>query len=572
MYRIILSFLFSFLSFLLWAVGVDNIKNDYFRTRLKDQNLERTERIKAIDSLIKYSDGDNIFSLYIDKAQLLYDEGDYIGCVEVYESLRDKIPVDSLEMRLFVDSEIGMTKFALSNFRGALESIYKALQTPKPDSLRYIDQRAYSLLSDFYMTVGHYPLAKKYIDLGLEDLASIPESSNFPKIERERLLGVWYRTLASHLLAIGETDEAYAQLKKAEQYPARVDGVMTRYLVYAEIARRKGEINMAEDYLSKALNMETDNFNKGFVLLDYMNLLLENGKADEAFKLAADHQDIVNKVLGSPIEPDYMEVIGRYYADKGNLQKEVETLQRIITAKDSLYQATVMWEMEELSAQYENDKKDHLIASLERENHKKLWLILVVSVAGVTVGIIAFYLLKRHRKTKKDVEALGTQILTQESQHKEELRESTDTLTMRNQELSAMTMYMARLKDALDKIKGVTESRRISEVEKIASISTIVKDLAGQENIWDVFRAYFESVNQSFFNNLYSAHPDLTHGEIRMCAFILMGLSNKEIAALTNRSVRTIEVVKHNIRKKFDIAEPTESYLRRLAACQPPSV
>ncbi len=109
-------------------------------------------------------------------------------------------------------------------------------------------------------------------------------------------------------------------------------------------------------------------------------------------------------------------------------------------------------------------------------------------------------------------------------------------------------------------------------MEKIASISTIVKDLAGQENIWDVFRAYFESVNQSFFNNLYSAHPDLTPGEIRMCAFILMGLSNKEIAAMTNRSVRTIEVVKHNIRKKFDIAEPTESYLRRLAACQPPSV
>lgn len=166
---------------------------------------------------------------------------------------------------------------------------------------------------------------------------------------------------------------------------------------------------------------------------------------------------------------------------------------------------------------------------------------------------------------RQPIIALGESIIHKETEHKAELRETEESLTLRNQQLSSMTMYMARLNDALDHIKDVTDNNREPEKERLATISSILKELSRQDNVWEIFRTYFESVNQSFFNNLYKAHPDLTNGEIRMCAFILMGLSNKEIAAMTNRSVRTIEVIKHNIRKKFGIAEPTESYLRTLA-------
>ena len=92
-----------------------------------------------------------------------------------------------------------------------------------------------------------------------------------------------------------------------------------------------------------------------------------------------------------------------------------------------------------------------------------------------------------------------------------------------------MTMCMARLNDALDSIKDIADNKKSAQDERLAQISAILKDLSRQDNIWEIFRTYFESVNQSFFNNLSSLHPDLTNGEERMCAFILMGLSNKEI-------------------------------------------
>lgn len=65
---------------------------------------------------------------------------------------------------------------------------------------------------------------------------------------------------------------------------------------------------------------------------------------------------------------------------------------------------------------------------------------------------------------------------------------------------------------------------------------------------------------------MFRVAPDLTKAEIRMCAFMLAGMTNKEIAAATNRSVRTVDCIKYNLRRKLPTEEPTETYLRRLSA------
>lgn len=563
MQRILLSIILFSIPILTWSVGKDNLKCDYFQARLDDAALEPVERIRAVDSLIKYT-YDQPYQLYERKAQLLYDEGNYSGCMDVYITLRDNSPVDSLRLRLYAEARIGVMKFTLSNFKGAFDSMYKVLETPKPDSLKYIDQYAYLFLNDFYMTTRNYPLARKYLDMGIERLKDIPESDEFSKEEKERFFGVWYRTSASQLLETDNPDQAYEMLKKSEQFPANADGVMITYITYAVIARKKGEVNMAEDYLRKALDVETNNFNKSFALVHYMKLLLDDGRAEEAIITAEEHHNLVDKIIGSPLEPDYLATMSRYYAMTGDRKKEVETLHRIIAARDSIYQATVMWEAKELAAQYEKEEKEAELSGLRAQNRQRLALVLGVGALGVLAAALAILLWRRHSKIKQDADALGKSIIHKETEHKAELRETEESLTLRNQQLSSMTMYMARLNDALDHIKDVTENDRETEKERLSTISSILKELSRQDNVWEIFRTYFESVNQSFFNNLYKAHPDLTNGEIRMCAFILMGLSNKEIAAMTNRSVRTIEVIKHNIRKKFGISEPTESYLRTL--------
>src|SRR5690606_943317 len=75
------------------------------------------------------------------------------------------------------------------------------------------------------------------------------------------------------------------------------------------------------------------------------------------------------------------------------------------------------------------------------------------------------------------------------------------------------------------------------------------------EEYMSVFDVHFEKVHNNFFNELKAACPELTKRELRLCAFIKMDLSNKEIAPLLNISVRGVETSRYRIRKKLQVQE-----------------
>lgn len=66
--------------------------------------------------------------------------------------------------------------------------------------------------------------------------------------------------------------------------------------------------------------------------------------------------------------------------------------------------------------------------------------------------------------------------------------------------------------------------------------------------------AYFEQVHPSFYKNIEEKCPDLTIKEKRLCAFLRLGLSTKDIASITFTEVRSVESARNRLRKKLDIA------------------
>ena len=68
-----------------------------------------------------------------------------------------------------------------------------------------------------------------------------------------------------------------------------------------------------------------------------------------------------------------------------------------------------------------------------------------------------------------------------------------------------------------------------------------------------VFDSNFENVHHDFFKNLKKVVPNLTKKELRLSAFIKMGLSNKDIAPLLGISVRGVETARYRFRKKLNL-------------------
>jgi DNA-binding CsgD family transcriptional regulator len=77
------------------------------------------------------------------------------------------------------------------------------------------------------------------------------------------------------------------------------------------------------------------------------------------------------------------------------------------------------------------------------------------------------------------------------------------------------------------------------------------------ENQWEVFEKHFENVHEEFINRLKSQFPDLTPREMKLCAYLRLNISSKEIATLMNISTRGVEISRYRLRKKLNLEHNT---------------
>jgi len=132
----------------------------------------------------------------------------------------------------------------------------------------------------------------------------------------------------------------------------------------------------------------------------------------------------------------------------------------------------------------------------------------------------------------------------------------------RDKELANQTMDLIRKNKFLAKIKEELEKTRMTSTdeqskEKILSLmSKIDKDIDHNKQ-WEVFETAFDDVHEDFLNRLKARFPTLTPKELRLCAYLRMNISTKEIAPLMNISIRGVEICRYRVRKKLNIDRDT---------------
>jgi len=132
-----------------------------------------------------------------------------------------------------------------------------------------------------------------------------------------------------------------------------------------------------------------------------------------------------------------------------------------------------------------------------------------------------------------------------------------ETLARRNKILTSKAMQMSRTREMLlDLIKAVqalSVKRRAEDKGALKSILAKLNEMLDSGNEWDEFDRWFQEVHSDFYEKLKTLCSDLTLREMKICAFLKLGLNTKEIASLTNLTVKTIEVYRSQLRKKLKL-------------------
>lgn len=125
---------------------------------------------------------------------------------------------------------------------------------------------------------------------------------------------------------------------------------------------------------------------------------------------------------------------------------------------------------------------------------------------------------------------------------------------IKSKELAASTMDLNSKNELLEIIKEDLKKTNTDENRSIKSvITTINKNITGTDS-WSVFKDAFESKDKDFFKKIKELHPSLTSNDLRLCAYLRLNLTSKEIAPMLNISVRSVEIKRYRLRKKLDLA------------------
>lgn len=120
----------------------------------------------------------------------------------------------------------------------------------------------------------------------------------------------------------------------------------------------------------------------------------------------------------------------------------------------------------------------------------------------------------------------------------------------KNRELATSTMSIIKKNEFLNSIKNELISGGDHKIDKVIKI--INKNLNNNDD-WKMFQEAFNNADKNFLKKVKTKHPELTPNDLRLCAYLRLNLSSKEIAPLLNISPRSVEVKRYRLRKKMKL-------------------
>lgn len=195
------------------------------------------------------------------------------------------------------------------------------------------------------------------------------------------------------------------------------------------------------------------------------------------------------------------------------------------------------------------------------------WIALLIDAVlllSLLVLLRVNYKRRLWRQQKKELERDHEQLRKQKEQAEANMiKLANDKLqfeiSQKNMQLAKNTMAMVAKNELLIDIKSELDLMKEELGYRLPNkyydnLARLIEKGINSENDWEMFEHLFDQAHENFFKRLKSDYPDLTSSDLRLCAYLRLNLSSKEIAPLLNISVRGVEEKRYRLRKRLGLS------------------
>ena len=552
------------------------------------------QKISTIDSLeialFKEKDTQNKIDLLIDLTNLLLSS-DPDKALE-YANLTLEIVEENnaLDSKLLVWLQMGEIYSGKSDYRASLKIGNKAKLLAEKLDLEKEYAESLILISRSYIYMGDY---EKSSDLNFQALRI------FEKLGYKKGIGKTFNRIGYDYYEQVNYDKALEYYSQALQISREINDLVGISRGLNNVAAIYG--NKGEDNNLKANIIEAAEINKKIGLrlwegINYLNLGLIF-RNEQNFEKSYYYYNKANIIFTELNDLSKLSTLytnwSVYYSDLNNNEKSLNyaklayDIGQESQQKKTVYNAakllhSIYLEQNDLGNAYkysivENNMKDSLdieksmtqlnkaellydFDRIEQKNkiiQQRRELVYIITGTGFVfiLVLLIVIIIARNRLKIKNKEIEKQKLKSQLELRDKELTSNAMSLMMRNEILS----------DIAEKLMDI----RITAVkdETKFAIKKIVKELQNSKDkgVWEEFDLRFKQVHTEFYNKLIEQFPDLTPTEQRLCAFLRLNMTTKEISELTGQRIGTIEMARSRVRKKLGIAHDQTNMITFLA-------
>jgi DNA-binding CsgD family transcriptional regulator len=138
-------------------------------------------------------------------------------------------------------------------------------------------------------------------------------------------------------------------------------------------------------------------------------------------------------------------------------------------------------------------------------------------------------------------------------------------LEFKTKELATVTMHLVKRGGIVLGIKqellALIKKLNIPDpATQFRSVFKMFTDIEKNDDEWNQFAIYFDQVHNNFISILKAKFPGLSATDLKLCAYLRLNLSSKEIAQLLNISLKGVEISRYRVRKKLGISSEINLY------------
>ena len=420
-------------------------------------------------------------------------------------------------------------------------------------------------IGNVYFKQGYYDKAHVYYDSAI--------AFNTRKGEKRELINN-YNNLAGLYYMEGDYAKTLTALNQALAQIDKEEEPDMYYLVWQNMAvvyNRQGKKAVALELVKEALRYQEETHRNLDKIQTYLLLAtLYPSNSDSALHYMEAALNQAREVQNHAAEISALQALYAWHKEAGDYRIALELLERTVRLQDSLEGMDNRMKIESIEAtnamEQENSAKDLALQQMEIErlqSQKQEVLLIAISFCLIIALGVMYYRYRLQKKLKRESDELAVQKQAFFDKEKEIMaqreKELRDSLELKNKELTSKVLHLIRNNEFIVDINRELQQlllelnpKDTAKKEHIREMLVKLRD-QGNEGTYAEFKYYFEQVHQSFYENLQKAYPSLTYKDVRLCSFLKLGLSSKEIASITFKEVRSVESARNRLRKKMNL-------------------